>query len=98
MWLEIIKNIIIDIKPDLVETNDFLGNKITVGRIGVTSEVITYEDTSLLQSINLALYELYDLSRLTLIALKQIILGQRSFSDLSGPVKIAKYSQVTEKL
>jgi len=92
------QNIIINIKPDLVVTNDFLGNNITVGRIGVTSEVITFEDTSLLQSVNLALYELYDLSRLTLIALKQIITGQRSLGDLSGPVKIAKYSsQVTEK-
>jgi len=35
---------------------------------------------------------------LTLGVLKQLVLGQRSLSDLSGPVKIAQYSgQVTKK-
>ncbi len=98
---EIIRNgnkVNLYITPELVQAKDFLGNTISVGRIGVTSEVITFEDTGLLQSINLAFYELFDLSRLTLIALKQIVVGERSLSDLSGPVKIAKYSsQITEK-
>ncbi|MBL6785193.1 MAG: RIP metalloprotease RseP [Rickettsiales bacterium] len=86
------------ITPEKVNVTDFLGNNIDVGRIGVTSFISSYENTGFFQSINLAVYELYDLSRLTLLAIKQIILGIRTIDDLSGPVKIAKYSsQVTEK-
>jgi regulator of sigma E protease len=88
----------IPIIPERVDTEDFLGNNISIGRIGVTSNVVTYEDAGFFLSIKLAIFELYDLSRLTLVAMKQVVTGVRSFSDLSGPVKIAKYSsQVTEK-
>ncbi|MBT4922569.1 MAG: RIP metalloprotease RseP [Rickettsiales bacterium] len=88
----------IPVIPERVEIQDFLQNDIAVGRIGVTSEVVTYEDVGMVRSAGLAVYELYDLSRLTLVAMRQIITGTRSLSDLSGPIKIAKYSsQITEK-
>ena len=91
---------IFDLKiiPDELSSTDYFGNEIKIGKIGISSEIIKYENVGFFQSIPLALSEIYDLSFLSLLALKQIITGERSLSDLSGPVKIAKYSgQVTEK-
>lgn len=84
--------------PERLQTVDFLGNNVDIGRIGIVSETVEYKNLTVVDAVNKSIYELYDTSVLTLMALKQIIVGERSFSDLSGPIRIAKYSgQVTKK-
>ena len=78
--------------------DDFLGNKTTVGYIGIESEQGQFQKVGIMQALPLSVKETWDISILTLQVIKQLILGQRSLSDLSGPVKIAQYSgQVTKK-
>ena len=84
--------------PKQKKIDDFLGNKITVGYIGIESEQGQFQKVGLMQALPLSVKETWDISILTLQVIKQLILGQRSLSDLSGPVKIAQYSgQVTKK-
>ncbi len=92
------KNIDFTIIPQKKESKDFLGNKINIGLVGITVTGASFKEVSYFQALPLAVTEVWDISVLTLKTLKQLILGQRSISDLSGPLKIAKYSgQVTKK-
>ena len=79
-------------------TTDFLGNEIKTGYIGIKSADVEFQEVNFLKAIPLSIKETWDISILTLKVIKQLILGQRNLSDLSGPVRIAKYSgQVTKK-
>jgi regulator of sigma E protease len=84
--------------PQKKLSTDFLDNKISIGYIGVESSKGKFTEVSLLKALPLSIQETWNSSLLTLGVLKQLVLGQRSLSDLSGPVKIAQYSgQVTKK-
>lgn len=87
-----------DVTPRRKDTKDYFGNDVSLGVVGITSQAVKYREISLMEAVPKSLNEVYDVSVLTLATLKQIILGQRSLSDLSGPVRIAQYSgQVTKK-
>lgn len=84
--------------PQSKITKDFLGNEIKTGYIGIKSDEVTFQEVTFLEAIPLSVKETWDISILTLKVIKQLILGQRNLSDLSGPVRIAQYSgQVTKK-
>lgn len=84
--------LMLKITPAAKQSEDDFGGKNRVGFLGVASDKVEYRKVNILTAIPRSAQELYDMSYLTLVALKQIILGQRSLSDLSGPVRIAKYS------
>jgi regulator of sigma E protease len=86
------KYITVTVKPQITETQDSLGNKEKVPMLGIKAGNISLVRLNFAQSIQSALYQCYSMSKITLIALKQMLLGQRSVKELGGPIKIAKYS------
>jgi regulator of sigma E protease len=84
------EKIIIIAKPDIVETIDSNGMKITTGRMGFTVKYITmYESIGVKNSIIKALKDTYLFTLKTFQGISQIITGKRSASELGGPIMIA---------
>ena len=75
----------------VVETDQF-GNASRLGRLGVYSREYRYDPVGVSQSVPLAIDQSISIVRMMVTGLKQIIVGERSFQELGGPIKIAKYS------
>lgn len=92
---EIIEKII---TPKIISKQDFLGNETKYAILGIKSDKVEYKELSIAEAAQKTFSETLSLTILSIKVLKQIILGQRDISDLSGPIKIAKYSgQITKK-
>jgi regulator of sigma E protease len=76
-----------------IDTDKF-GNESVIGQIGVAPAGGRYvlEDVGVLEAIPLAAVQCWDLMGLMITGIQQIIVGDRSFNELGGPLKIAKYS------
>jgi len=86
------------ITPKLTETTDIFGNKIRVGLLGVSSSTVIYKPMGALDAIPAGVTEVFRISSSTLKALGQMIVGTRSPDELSGILRIGKYSgQAAEK-
>lgn len=86
------------ITPKLTETTDLFGNKIKLGQIGISSSAIQYKKVPVWEAIPLGAKEVYTISANTLTAVGQMITGRRSADELSGVLRIGKYSgQAAEK-
>jgi len=87
-------NDIIEIQatPEIQSSKDLFGNEIKVGIIGIISNSIEFEKASPLKALTYSVKSVYDMSVKTLEALGQIVTGDRSFKEMGGPIKIAKYS------
>lgn len=86
------------ITPKMMETDDMLGNKTHVPRIGIASTKIEIQDVGLPRAIWEATYRTYTICTNTLYAVGQMITGERSIKELKSPLGIAKFSgQATEK-
>jgi regulator of sigma E protease len=90
--------IAINITPKFREITDDFGDKHQIPFVGISSSQFTHKKYDLVTSFSQSIYQCYDLSKTTLIALSQIVTGKRSYKELSGPVSIAKYSGKTAKL
>lgn len=77
-----------------VEEKDRFGNVSRVGRLGLESgrSAYSFERQGPLTSIVLAGQYSYDILRMMVTGIGQIISGDRSVKELGGPIKIAKYS------
>lgn len=78
--------------PKIIATQDALGNKIKVGRIGIISEVSNIKNYNFFEAFQYSIEQTYKICKITLISMKQILLGERGTDQLSGPIRIAKYS------
>lgn len=86
------------VHPQFVETEDVFGNKVRAGRLGITSGKITHVEMGPLDALVAGVTETYSISVSTLRAVGQMITGTRSADDLSGILRIGKYSgQATER-
>lgn len=76
-----------------VLTDDF-GNESAVGQIGVAAAggAYVFEKVGILEAIPLAVKQSWDLMGMMVTGIQQIVVGERSFEELGGPLKIAKYS------
>lgn len=76
-----------------VETDSF-GNESAIGQIGIAAAGGAYvlEDVGVLQAVPLAVQQCWELTGMMITGIKQIVVGERSFNELGGPLKIAKYS------
>jgi regulator of sigma E protease len=85
--------------PKQVTDKDGLGNNYTHPIIGFKSKEIKYKDVGPLQAVWEATKATYDMCAMTLRAVGQMIVGERSASDnIKGPLSIAKLSgQATGK-
>ncbi|WP_083495323.1 RIP metalloprotease RseP [Tsuneonella troitsensis] len=71
---------------------DRFGNESRVGRLGVWSSPISYEQVSFVEATRLGFVECANLVRMMVTGIGQILTGQRSVDELGGPIKIAKFS------
>ena len=88
--------IILNIKPDLVEGEDNLGNKINkrmVGiKLGAYNDQVNHVKLGPAQSILHAFNEVYYVSVSSLKYIGGMIVGKADTSQLGGPIRIAKIS------
>lgn len=92
------KIIALTIVPKMVEEKDSLGNNYKRPLIGFKSKEIRYEDVGFFRAIGEAARSTYNICRMTLKVIGQIIVGERDTSDIKGPLGIAKLSgQATEQ-
>ena len=76
---------------ELVQKDRF-GNEYRRGLLGLPVPPPVVRDVGLLQAPVLATKETYNIVRLTVVTIGQMIVGKRSVKDLGGPLKIAKVS------
>ena len=77
-----------------VDQADEFGNSGKIGLIGVSplDAEYVFEDVGVLQSIPLAAGQCWEITKMMVTGIKQILFGERSIKELGGPIKIAKYS------
>lgn len=77
----------------VVQTDSF-GNESAIGQIGVAAAggKYVFEDVGIIEAVPLAVKQSWDLMGMMVTGIKQIVVGDRSFKELGGPLKIAKYS------
>lgn len=78
--------------PEITEKTDINGNTIKTLMIGIGSDDYVYKKIGLFASLKESITKIHTINTSTLKALGQIIIGKRGFDDMSGPIKIAKYS------
>lgn len=84
--------VVLTAKPRLVEIEDPFGNKQTIGQLGVAREGVEYRRLGPATASWQALNQMVTIVDLTVRALGQIVVGERSASELGGPVRIAQMS------
>lgn len=83
----------VKVNPKLMVTKDAFGNESKIGLLGIASRTAgEAKRLPLPSAIKAAVVETYDISSSVLLAVKQILVGERSLKELGGPIKIAKYS------
>ena len=76
---------------DSTETDRF-GNQSRVGRLGIYSTGMSYENVGIVESLGLAFVQTGKLLDMMVTGIKQIIVGDRSVKELGGPVTIGKFA------
>lgn len=71
---------------------DRFGNDHPIGMLGIKSQGLAYQKHDVFTALSQAVKETYMVSKNTIMALGQIIMGQRSSSELGGPLRIAQMS------
>lgn len=72
--------------------SDRFGNESRVGRLGIYSGAPTISPVGPVEAMTLAVDQSLGLVRMMVTGIGQIFTGDRSISELGGPIKIAKYS------
>jgi regulator of sigma E protease len=77
----------------VVQTDNF-GNESAIGQVGIAAAggTFVFEPVTVFEAIPLAAKQSWDLMGMMIIGIQQIVTGERSFNELGGPLKIAKYS------
>lgn len=83
--------------PVMKERKDIFGNDIKAPLLGISSTQMTYEKLAIHSAMGAAVVETYKISASTLKAIGQMVTGERSAREISGPLGIAKYSGQSAK-
>ena len=83
------------VKPILQEKKNYFDEVHKARFVGIGSSHTQTITFSWLASFKQGIIETYDLSATILLGVKQLLFGQRSITEINGPVKIAKYSGKT---
>lgn len=92
------KIIDLDILPQMRENEDAFGDKRAMPYLGVGAGEYSLQQPTIVNSLLYGVRESYNLSKMTLQALGQIITGSRSVREIGGPISIAKYSGKTMQM
>jgi regulator of sigma E protease len=71
---------------------DRFGNESKVGMIGVMAASPRIEPVGGIEAVTLAGKQTWGVMRMLVVGVRQIVMGERSLSELGGPIKTAKYS------
>lgn len=82
----------LSITPKITTRKDMFGNDIQAAFLGISSTTVSYEKLGVAKSLMTSTIETYNISKGTLKAIGQMITGERSAREISGPIGIAKYS------
>ncbi len=82
----------VPVTVDSVEMVDRFGNKSKLGIIGVYSVQGELVPVGLLESVGYAFGQCWNAVKMMVTGIGQIIMGERSVTELGGPLKIAKFS------
>jgi regulator of sigma E protease len=86
------------ITPKLTDVTDVFGNPVKVGIIGISPSKVGYVTMGVGRSLVASVEETWNISAATLKAVGQMLTGKRSTDELSGILRIAKFSgQSTEQ-
>lgn len=80
------------VEPSLTEKKDIFGKIIKTQIIGITSTNVIGRKVNIVTAIIESIKHVRKINKDTLIALGQMLVGKRSFNEISGPIKIAEYS------
>ncbi|PIR38642.1 MAG: RIP metalloprotease RseP [Alphaproteobacteria bacterium CG11_big_fil_rev_8_21_14_0_20_39_49] len=83
--------------PTVHERTDSEGNVVKFQILGVSAENPYIEKVGIFSAFKSSIVTTYDISAGTLKAIGQMFTGQRSPTDISGPIGIAKYSGQSAK-
>ncbi len=83
--------------PIIKEREDVFGNIVKAPMLGISSSQMKYEKLAIHSAMGAAVVETYNISASTLKAIGQMITGERSAREISGPLGIAKYSGQSAK-
>ena len=78
------------VTPKLVEIEDNFGNKYKIGQLGIKSSQTEYLKLGFVSSLIFSFEQTYTVIKISLLAVKQIILGDRGTDELAGIIGIAK--------
>jgi regulator of sigma E protease len=84
--------------PKIQTTKNFFGEEVKVGMLGIGASKSIHQDLNLGQSFLVANKETYKISIAIFKAIGELITGKRSVDELSGPIKMAKYSGKTVEM
>ena len=95
------QKILVKVKPDFIDSEDSLGNKVKKRMIGITllpyNNNVNHKKLGPIKAMYYSLTEVYFVTTSTLKYLGTIITGKGDSSQLGGPIRIAKISgQVAE--
>jgi regulator of sigma E protease len=82
----------VQLTPKLHSTTDKFGNVIERGLIGISAGKTVFERVSLAEAPLVAIRQTKQIIQQTIEVLGQLVTGNRSVKDMSGPLKIAKAS------
>ncbi len=80
------------VTPRYLEREDVFGNRMRTPTVGIQAEMKEYSTLPVGQAVREAALETWHISAATLKVIGQIVTGKRGTEDLSGPIRIAKYS------
>lgn len=86
------------VTPKFQATKDMFGNNVKLPVLGIGSTIPVYTKLGLTDSIVHSVHETKNITDGTFKAVGQIVTGDRSTKELSGPIGIAKYSGQSAKL
>jgi regulator of sigma E protease len=75
-----------------VTERDRFGNETHRGLLGIGPAAMTYASVGPVEAVGLGVRQSFAVMSMMVTGLKQIVVGDRSVSELGGPIKIAKFS------
>lgn len=84
----------VDVKVPIIGANvsDRFGNHATIGRVGIIFDKTTVRVRDPIRIIGLAAHETRDMFEVQFTTLGQMVRGERSVDEISGPLRLAKMS------
>jgi len=86
------QTLVIPVKIAASVESDRFGNEAKVGRIGVAGGRGELVPVGPVEAVTLGFEQSFGVMRMMVAGIGQIVTGERSFQELGGPIKIAKYS------